>query len=457
MIAMAENITHDVSGVRFLLVAMACLSYIAAAAHGVDMSVVSGAGYRAWVDGRRVEVLEIPAPSMHDHQLPDDAARPYSAAIFDAEGTVTVRVESDADLSNTRILPLSRGIVPQLDGARALTFRAKPPFTLSVEPMSRHEALILSARSPDPDPPKQGDKGVMWLGPGRHHFDKPIELRSCETLYLATGAFVEAAVRGMGTNITVCGHGVLSGLCWPWRGGPAQHMLRFEGADLTLRDFTVIGSYHWTVVLDRMSRARIEGLNILNGHVLNDDGIDICHSRDVTICDCFIRSQDDCIAVKYCCEGLKVENCSLWADVANIFRIGYECHGPPCRFAGLRVRNVDILHQAVSNKRQWQNAVNIQASNDAIFEDFVFDGLRFDTVKADDRLASVRTLIIRDEWQQHERAGHVRGVTFRNVRLPLDAPQSANNAIFVKSHDKEHTVSGILNECANARVCIDEP
>ena len=116
-------------------------------AHGVDMSVVSGAGYRAWVDGRRVEVLEIPAPSMHDHQLPDDAARPYSAAIFDAEGTVTVRVESDADLSNTRILPLSRGIVPQLDGARALTFRAKPPFTLSVEPMSRHEALILSART----------------------------------------------------------------------------------------------------------------------------------------------------------------------------------------------------------------------------------------------------------------------------------------------------------------------
>ena len=414
-----------------------------------------GAGYRAWVDGRRVDVLEIPAPSMHDWQLPDDAARPYSAAIFDAEGMVTMRVESDADLSNTRILPLSRGVVPQLDGIHALTFRAEPPFTLSVEPMSRHEALILSARLPDPAPPKPDDKGVIWLGPGRHHFDTPIVLHSCETLYLAPGAFVEAAVRGIGTNITVCGHGVLSGLCWPWCGGPAKNMLHFEGADLTLRDFTVVGGYHWTVVLDWMSRARITGLNILNGHVLNDDGIDICHSRDVTISDCFIRSQDDCIAVKYWCEGLIVENCSLWADVANIFRIGYECHGPPRRFAGLRVSNVDILHQAVSNKRQWQNAVNIQASNDATFEDFVFDGLRFDTVKADDRLASVRTLTIRDKWQQHEKAGHVRGVTFRNVRLPADAPQNAADVIFVKSHDETHAVSSILNECADIRVCIE--
>lgn len=414
-----------------------------------------GAGYRAWVDGRCVDVLEIPAPSMHDWQLPDDAARPYSAAIFDAEGMVTMRVESDADLSNTRILPLSRGVVPQLDGIHALTFRAEPPFTLSVEPMSRHEALILSARLPDPAPPKPDDKGVIWLGPGRHHFDTPIVLHSCETLYLAPGAFVEAAVRGIGTNITVCGHGVLSGLCWPWCGGPAKNMLHFEGADLTLRDFTVVGGYHWTVVLDWMSRARITGLNILNGHVLNDDGIDICHSRDVTISDCFIRSQDDCIAVKYWCEGLKVENCSLWADVANIFRIGYECHGPPRRFAGLRVSNVDILHQAVSNKRQWQNAVNIQASNDATFEDFVFDGLRFDTVKADDRLASVRTLTIRDKWQQHEKAGHVRGVTFRNVRLPADAPQNAADVIFVKSHDETHAVSSILNECADIRVCIE--
>ena len=48
--------------------------------------------YRVWVNGRSVEVLDIPAPSHHDWQLPDEAAQPYWAALFDAEGEVTVRV-----------------------------------------------------------------------------------------------------------------------------------------------------------------------------------------------------------------------------------------------------------------------------------------------------------------------------------------------------------------------------
>jgi len=413
--------------------------------------------YRVSVNGQAVEVLDIPAPSHHDWQLPDEAAQPYWAALFDAEEEVTVRVESESDLSATRILPLSRGIAPRHDGAHALEFTATPPFTISVEPRPRHGALIVSAKAPDPAPPDPGDPAVKWFGPGRHHFDKPIELHSGETLYLAPGAFVEAAVLGAGTNITVRGHGVLSGLCWPHYGGPAGHALHFEGANIALRDFTVVGSFHWTVVLNKVEGATIEGLNILGGHVLNDDGIDVCRSRDVAIRDCFIRTQDDCICAKYWCENLSVDNCALWADVANIFRIGYECDGPPRRFRGIRVRDVDILHQAVSNAKEWQKTVNIQASNDTVFEDFVFDGLRFDEVKPDDRLASIRTMVVRDQWQRHECAGHVRGVTFRNVVLPTDAPDGACNIISVHSHDAEHAVDNVSNECADPRIRMETP
>ena len=366
-----------------------------------------------------------------------------------------MRVESESDLSATRILPLSREIEPRMDGEHTLEFRATPPFTVAVEPRPRHGALIVSARPPDTDPPDPGDPAVKWFGPGRHHFYRPIELHSGETLYLAPGAFVEAAVIGTGTNIAVRGHGVLSGLCWPHYGGPAGHMLHFEGSNVTLRDFTVVGSFHWTVVLNKVDGARVEGLNVLGGHVLNDDGIDVCRSRDVAVRNCFIRTQDDCIAAKYWCENLSVEGCALWADVANIFRIGYECDGPPRRFAGLRVCDVDILHQAVSNRKQWQKAVNIQASNDTVFEDFVFDGLRFDVVKPEDRLASVRTMVVRDQWQRHENAGHVRNVTFRNVALPSAAPEGACNVISVRSHDDEHAVGDVANECADPRIRVD--
>ena len=434
-----------------------------AAAFSVSAAMVLGCAipgraspeYRVWVNGRPVEVLDIPAPSHHDWQLPDDAVRPYWAALFDAVGEVVVRVESKSDLAATRILPLSRGIVPRKDGAHALEFAATPPFTVSVEPRPRHGALIVSARPPDPNPPRSDAPDVKWFGPGRHHFDKPIELHSGETLYLAPGAFVEAAVIGTGTNITVCGHGVLSGLCWPHCGGPANHMLHFEGARIALREFTVVGSFHWSVVLDKVDGARIKGLNILGGHVLNDDGIDVCRSRDVAVRDCFIRTQDDCVCAKYWCENLSVENCTLWADVANIFRIGCECDGPGRRFSGIRASGIDVVHQAVANTRGWQHAVNVEASNGAVFEDLVFEGFRFDSVKADDLLAVVKTGIVRNQWRQDEKAGYIRNVTFRETVLPADAPEGACNVISVRSHDAEHAVEGVASECADPRIRVE--
>ena len=433
----------------------AAFSVAAAMALGCAITGRASPEYRVLVNDRPVEVLDIPAPSHHDWQLPDEAARPYWAALFDAEGVVTVRVESESDLSATRILPLSRGIAPRLDGTHALEFTATPPFTVAVEPRPRHGALIVSARPPDLDPPDPGDPAVKFFGPGRHHFDKPIELHSGETLYLAPGAFVEAAVIGTGTNITVRGHGVLSGLCWPHYGGPAGHMLHFEGANIELRDFTVVGSFHWTVVLNKVEGARVEGLNILGGHVLNDDGIDVCRSRDVSVRDCFIRTQDDCVCAKYWCENLSVENCTLWADVANIFRIGCECDGPERRFSGIRASGIDVVHQAVANPRGWQHAVNVEASNGTIFENLVFEGFRFDTVKAGDLLASVKTGIVRNQWRQDETAGYIRGVTFRDIVLPADAPDGACDVILVRSHDAGHAVEGVAGECADPRIRVD--
>ena len=93
--------------------------------------------YRVWVNGREVDVIDIPEPAHHDWQLPDEAALPYWAALFDVEGEASVRIESRSDLSDTRILPLSRGIVPRHDGVHAVEFTASPPFAVSVEPRPR--------------------------------------------------------------------------------------------------------------------------------------------------------------------------------------------------------------------------------------------------------------------------------------------------------------------------------
>lgn len=422
------------------------------AAEGLSSSV-----YRVTVNGVRVDVVGIPAPSMHDGQFPEHALEPYYAAFFDADREVEVTVECDENLSETRVLPLSRGIVPRVVSPGKITFKARPPFTLAVEPRPRHRALILSARTPEKDPPKPGDKGVHWYGPGRHRVEKPIVLNSGETLYLAPGAYLEACVTGKGRDISVRGHGILSGLCWNWLQGPQGNMLYFEGTNITLSGFTVMGSFNWTVCLNRTSNVLIDGINILNGHVLNDDGIDVCRSRDVTIRDCFIRAQDDCITPKHWCENLTVERCALWADVANIFRIGYECDGPPYRFANFRIRDIDVLHQSVHKPpvgALWsENAVYIQASNGMMFEDFVFEDFRFDTPETGDNLANIRTLTIRDRWQQHKEPGHVRNIVFRNFKFPPLMPPDSET-VFIESIDAKHRVEGVSFPGLDPRVKI---
>ena len=399
------------------------------------------------VNGKPVEVMTLPAPT---HCLKQNDAYPYHAVFFDADGEVEVEV-AGAPMRDVRILPLSRGVKPQVVDARTLRFRATPPFTLAVEPTGRHHALVVSANVPETDAPKPDDPDVVYFGPGRHHRDEAIRLASNQTLYLAPGAYVEGAVSGRGTNITVRGRGILSGATWPWCQGPkgCGHMVNLSGSDITVKDVTLMSSFSWCLVLDGCTRATVDNVKILNGRVLNDDGIDVCSSRDVVIRNCFIRSQDDCITPKWWCENLLVEKCALWTDVANIFRIGYECKGPGTRYRNLTFRDCDILHQSIHktpSTEYWaENAVFIQPANDQLFEDFTFENLRFDTPEAGDLFMTVRTFMVNDRWQHHKVAGHFKGLKVRDVAFP--APLPANTmGVRLESHDPVHGVADVAFE-----------
>ena len=408
--------------------------------------------YQVTVNGKSVDVCYIEKPSMADGQLQwkngPDNLHPYYFTMFDADEEVEVTVTSTNDLSKTRILPTRRGIRPSECSAHRVVFRAKPPFKLSFEPQVRHRALVLSAHFPERNAPKSGDKDVLWFGPGRHHFDKPIALGKGQTLYLAPGAWVEAAVLGRDCDgARICGRGVLSGLCWNWCKGPRGHMLEVGGRDVTIEDITIVGAWQWCIVLEACTNAKVRGINILNGHVLNDDGIDVVRSKGVTIEDVFIRTQDDCITPKYWCEDLKVRNVILWTDVANIFRIGYECLGKGHRFGDFDVRGVDVLHQSIHKPaagKMWsENAVYIQASNDMPFENMTFADFRFDAPEAGDNFACIRTQITRDQWQQHKLPGDIRNITFDDVAFPNGLPEGAET-VWLENIDDSRTVDGIF-------------
>ena len=399
------------------------------------------------VNGRDVDVIEIPKPT---HCLVGDDAQPYYAAFFDADEEVTVEVAGAANMRRTRILPLRKGITPQAKGDHTTTFRAKPPFTVAVEPSGRHKALVIAANVPEKDVPRPDDPNVVYFGPGRHRRDKAIKLSSGQTLYLAPGAYVEGWVVGKGDDMTIRGRGILSGLPWQWGKGPVGWMCGLQGKHITVKDVTLMSSWTWMLVFNEAEDVLVDNIKLLNGRTLNDDGIDVCRSRRVTIRNSFIRAQDDCIAPKHWCEDLTVENCALWTDVANIIRVGYESLGREYPFRNHVYRHIDVLHQAIHNDKTpdnyWtENTISIQPSNDMVFENMLFEDFAFDSPQAQDLFLSLRTPICRYGKKPHTQGGHARNITFRDIHFPKSRPLGSYG-IWIHSVDPDHIVEDITFE-----------
>ena len=412
--------------------------------------------------GRSVEVQEIATPV---NNLKGDNAHPYWYAQFDAPGPVEVRVKVGAGIDNLQVLPKKAAVKTRRTGSDEVTFTLTPPCQVAVEPNGRHRALVLAANLPEKDVPDPKDPNVVWVGPGRHR--RNLRLASNQTLYLAPGAIVEGNLQGFGTNMVVRGRGAISGLCWghyegpvrmkhPYE-GPSGNVVNLQGSHITVRDIVLVGAWTWCLVFDNANDVLVDNVKILGGHVLNDDGIDICRSTDVTIRNSFIRSQDDSIAPKWWCENLLVEKCILWNDAANAFRVGYEC--TPKNGLGFRnhvYRDIDILHLAMCKSAPenfWANcAIFIQPSNETMFEGLLFDDIRFDSIERGDIFLNIRTEAIDEKiggggikWNTSNNAGRLRGCTLRNIHLkhPFDGETMR---VHLDAKDAAHQIDGVVFE-----------
>ena len=174
---------------------------------------------------------------------------------------------------------------------------------------------------------------------------------------------VKGGISAVGSNIRICGRGILDGSDYAWRKGPCT-TVGIQGNNVTVEGITIRGSPHWTIVPRYSRHVTIRNVKICNARVQNDDGIDPCNSQDVLITDCFIRTDDDCVAMKGTVilpsvpnsnvERITVENCVLWCDRGRIFLLGHESQAPYMRH--ITLRNLDIIHFSVPSRFRWSRA-----------------------------------------------------------------------------------------------------
>ena len=154
---------------------------------------------------------------------------------------------------------------------------------------------------------------------------------------------------------------------------PRPHLMTLVGVkNLRIRDLHIGNSAYWTIHLAGCNDVVISGITLLNSlKVRNSDGIDVDHSKNVRISDCYIESGDDCICLKNrreyeefgACENVVVTNCTMTSRSCAI-KIGSE--------------NMDTIRQVLFNNCIIKNSnrgVGIQNRDEGVVSDVIFSNM----------------------------------------------------------------------------------
>ncbi|GAB2818604.1 glycoside hydrolase family 28 protein [Ferruginibacter profundus] len=154
---------------------------------------------------------------------------------------------------------------------------------------------------------------------------------------------------------------------------PRPHVLTIVGGNnIRIKDIHIGNSAYWTVHLVGCNDVTITGITLLNNlKVRNSDGIDLDHSKNVRISNCYIESGDDCICLKNRreyeefgrCENITVTNCTMTGRSCAI-KIGSE--------------NMDTIRQVLFNNciiKKSNRGVGIQNRDEGVVSDVVFSNM----------------------------------------------------------------------------------
>lgn len=154
---------------------------------------------------------------------------------------------------------------------------------------------------------------------------------------------------------------------------PRPHLLTLiDCKKLNIDGVTFQNSAYWTVHLIGCNDVSISNITLLNSiKIRNSDGIDLDHSKNVRINNCYIESGDDCICLKNrreyeeygACENIVISNCTMTSSSCAI-KIGSE--------------NMDRISHVLINNCNIRNSnrgLGIQNRDEGTVSDVVFSNI----------------------------------------------------------------------------------
>ena len=332
------------------------------------------------------------------------------------EKTVKINICMDGDSNKAVIRPLSAEITPEVDG-KCIDFEAAIPCKLSLE-FEEENRLPMFFFIYLPEVEVEADKNIRYYGVGEHNVGDLI-MNSGDVLYIAEGAVLHAHIfADKAENITVCGRGRIDLEGYSQKG---RRLMRLHSCkNVTLKDVTFTGSYGWSCMLSGCEKVTVDGINIMTWRETGD-GIDIVGSHDVSVQNCFIRTADDCIAIKatnYCGDdglqnvyNVKISDCVMWnARPGNGIEIGFETRCD--EIYNIEFSDIDIIH---CEHEGWQSGgtITIHNGDRAKVHDIIYRNIRVeDSV---DKLFDFK--VLKSNYSKDELRGSVENILVENVSV----------------------------------------
>lgn len=223
-------------------------------------------------------------------------------APFDIDGAAKLRVKYFDDIKTAAVRPLSKNVKIEKAGAREIEFSIAGPCNLAVEINGRDRPLFVFANPPAKPPAKRANSVVFRAG-------KIYDAGLGKKIASDTSVVVEGGAIVYGTfvagnpktaeptrNISLSGNGIISGETIP-RPQERREITFLKTKSLEVSGITVVHPTNWTLALFACEGVKIDNVKVVSDSP-RDDGIDLVSCKNAAVENCFLRTRDDCIAVK---------------------------------------------------------------------------------------------------------------------------------------------------------------
>ena len=338
-------------------------------------------------------------------------------AYFSFEGKVDVKVRFLAPVYNFDIRPKSRNIVAE-SYRNEIHFSLEKPENLSIEiNKNLKRPLFIFANPLEKSIPDPKDTSVIFFEGGKIHTPGIVTVKSNQTIYIAGGAIVRGSFKtDKGSNIKIMGRGIIDNSMYKEQ--EARPIEINESSNVLLEGFIIAESKHWCSGSYASKNVTYRNMKIVSDNPV-DDGIDIVGSQNVLVDGCFIRTRDDCVAVKAGVtyftkffsganvDNVVIENSTMWNGIwGNGLEIGFETRADTIK--NITFKNCDIIHVEGP-----EGTFTIHNGDRAVVKNVLYEDIRVE----DSRGWLIDFKILKSRYSKDSVRGKIENVSFKNITV----------------------------------------